>query len=169
MSLVIIRLVHVLFGIFWGGAVIFAAFYLMPAVKDAGPAGSQVMAQLMKRGYLGAMTLVALVTVVTGGYALWLVSGGFGPDFMGSGRGIMLSTGGLTGFLALGVLAHMSRPTAKKISAIAQRVAASGAPPSDEDAAEIARLQAKAGLALNITLVLIVITLVCMTFGSHGA
>jgi uncharacterized membrane protein len=169
MSLVMIRLIHVLLGIFWGGTVIFVTIYLMPSIRAAGPAGGKVMAQLMKRGYLGAITLVGLFTVLTGVYVLWSVSSGFHSDFMGSVRGIVLSTGGLTGFLALGVLAHMSRPTARKLGVVAQRMSAGEGPPSEEDVAEMARLQGKLGLALTITFVLMVITLVTMTFGAHGA
>lgn len=169
MILVLVRLVHLLLGVFWGGTVLFAALYLMPSVGEAGPAGGQVMKQLMKRGYLGAMTLVGLVTVLTGVYVLWSVSGGFGSDFMGSARGIVLSSGGLTGVLALGVLAHVSRPTARKIGEVAQRMAATDGPPADDDAAEMARLSAKARRALNVVFVLMLVTLACMAYGAHGA
>lgn len=168
MSLVLIRLVHVLLGIFWGGTVLFAMFYLDPAARAAGPAGGKVMQQLMKRGYMGAMTLIGLVTVLTGLYVMWRISGGFDPAYMGSVRGILISTGMLTGIGVLGVLAHMSRPTSKKLAAVAQRVATVEGEPDPADLAEMQRLRDKLTLALRIAGVLMAITLVCMAVGSHG-
>jgi len=169
MSLVIVRSIHVLLGIFWGGSVLFAMLYLDGATKDAGPAGGKVMQQLQKRGYMSRLLLVGATTVVTGAYVLWSVSGGFDPAFMGSLRGIVVSTGALTGFLVLGVLGHMSLPTARKMGVVAQRVAAAESAPDPDDLAELARLRAKLSLALRIAGVLMAVTLVAMTVGAHGA
>jgi hypothetical protein len=123
----------------------------------------------MKRGYMGTMILVGLFTVLTGGYVLWAVSGGFDASFMGSFKGIMLSTGGLTGVLALGVGAHVSRPTARKMAAVAQKVAAAEGAPDPADVAEMDRLRGKLTLALRILGALMIVTLVAMTYGAHGA
>ena len=127
------------------------------------------MQQLIKRGYMGTMVLVGLFTVLTGSYVLWAVSGGFDASFMGSLKGIMLSTGGLTGILALGVGAHVSRPTVRKMGVVAQRVMSAEGAPDPDDVAEMGRLRSKLTLALRILGVLMVITLVAMAYGAHGA
>ena len=81
MTLVLIRLLHVLLGVFWGGAVLFLMFFLDPATRAAGPAGGQVMQELQKRGFINVLLLVGLTTVLTGFYVLWAVSGGFDAPF----------------------------------------------------------------------------------------
>jgi len=169
MTLMMIRLLHVLLGVFWSGAVLFLMLFLDPATRAAGPAGGQVMQQLQKRGFVGTLVLVGLVTVLTGVYVLWSVSGGFESAYMGSLRGIMLSTGALTGLLALGTGAHVSRPTVRKLGVVAQRVASAEGAPDPDDLAEMARLRARLTLAVRIAGVLLAITLVTMVYGAHGA
>jgi hypothetical protein len=40
--------VHVLSGVFWGGAAIFAGLFLMPSLMKAGPAAGPVMGNLIQ-------------------------------------------------------------------------------------------------------------------------
>lgn len=168
MSFVMIRLVHVLLGIFWGGTVLFSMLYLDPATKAAGPAGGEVMQQLQKRGYLGAMILVGTITVITGTYLLYALIGTMGSSFMGTTRGILLSTGALTGFLTLAVVGSFSRPTARKMKVVAERMAESDGAPNPDDVAEMARLRARVTLGLRMGGVLMAVTLGAMVFGAHG-
>jgi uncharacterized membrane protein len=169
MSLIAIRFLHVVLGIFWAGAVLFIMLFLDPATREAGPAGGQVMQRLYKRGYMGTLALVGLFTVVSGIYVLWVVSGGFDAVFMGSLRGITLSMGMLMGILALGVAAHLARPAARKMDAVAERVAAAGGSSDPDDVAELARLGSRLTLATRILGVLLALTLVAMVLGAHGA
>jgi hypothetical protein len=161
------RVAHVVLGAFWVGAVLFAMLYLDPTVREAGPEGGKIMGILQRSGYMRTMILVGTVTVLTGVYLLWLMSGRFSSGFMGSLSGILLSTGGLAGFLALAVGAHVSMPTAKKLGAVGRRVAESGGPPSPDDLDEIGRLQKKLTLALRIVGVLLLVAVVTMAVGPH--
>src|SRR5437763_9946864 len=45
-----VRALHVLFGAIWLGMAVFASFFVMPAIQEAGPEGGKVMAILMRRG-----------------------------------------------------------------------------------------------------------------------
>src|ERR687891_465683 len=49
-TLILLRLVHVVFGALWVGMVVFTTFFLAPAVQDTGPDGGKVMAALQRRG-----------------------------------------------------------------------------------------------------------------------
>jgi hypothetical protein len=62
--LIVLRVVHVVGGVFWGGAILFVVHFLEPAVRDAGPDGAKVMQALQKRRYLDVMPVVAALTVV---------------------------------------------------------------------------------------------------------
>ena len=77
------------------------------------------MQALMKKGMPRMLTVVGLFTILTGIYLLWELSGHFSGTFMGSGSGILLSTGALFGLIALLIGVHVSRPTVNKLGEIA--------------------------------------------------
>jgi uncharacterized membrane protein len=109
-TFVILRVLHVLTGAVWAGALFVTVLFLVRAIADAGPAGGQVMGALIKRRYFDFVPAVALVTVLSGVELLRRVSSGFDPAWMGSPQGIALSTGGVAGLLALGVGVLVGRP-----------------------------------------------------------
>ena len=49
------RLLHVVLGVFWAGALIFTAVFLLPSIRDAGPDGAKVAAGLMRRRFLDVL------------------------------------------------------------------------------------------------------------------
>jgi hypothetical protein len=163
----VIRVTHVLLGAFWVGSVGLLATFVVPAVEETGPAGGAVMGALMRRSMPKVLTLVGVLTVLTGLYLLWQLSGQFSGSFMGSRPGILLGTGGLLGIIALLIGVHVSRPTANKLGAVAQKVAASGAPPTAEDQAEMGRLRARLGAATRIMALVLVLAVICMALGPH--
>ena len=60
-SVILMRVLHVVLGVFWGGAVIFTAFFLQPAIRDAGPEGGKVMGAIVARGLMTAMPVAAIL------------------------------------------------------------------------------------------------------------
>jgi len=114
------------------------------------------------------MILIGTITVITGTYLLYALIGAMGSSFMGTTRGIALSMGALTGFLTLGVVGSFSRPTARKMKVVAERMAESDGAPNPDDIAEMARLRARVTLGLRMGGVLMAVTLVAMVFGAHG-
>ena len=161
------RVIHVLFGVFWAGATFLVVLFLEPAVRDTGAAGGAVMGAMVRRGYSGFIGVLALVNVLTGLWLLWRLSGHFSSGFMGSTSGMLLSTGMLAAILALGTGLHGVRSAVTKLTAIGGRVAASGAPPSPDDQAAMARLRGKLRLYSRITAVLLLVALVTMAIGPH--
>lgn len=161
------RAVHVLLGSFWVGTVLFAMLYLDPAVREAGPDGGRVMGILLRRGYLRTILLVGAVVVLSGVYLLWTVSGGFSAGFMGSPSGILLSTGGLAGILALLVGAHVSLPTARKLGELGRQMADSEGAPEQGDLEEMSRLQRKLTRALRTAGILLLVAILSMALGPH--
>ena len=162
-----LRVVHVLGAVIWAGATFLIVLYIEPSVRDSGPAGGKFMGAMARRGYSGYMGAVALVTVLTGLWLMWRMSGHFSPGFMGSRAGMLLSTGMLTGILALGTGAHMVSRSVKALTALAGRLAAAGTPPTAEEQAEMARLQGKVRLATRITAVLLLVSVITMALGPH--
>ena len=47
--LFLLRAIHIGVGVFWIGSVLLVTFYLLPAVRATGPAGGQVLQEMMLR------------------------------------------------------------------------------------------------------------------------
>jgi hypothetical protein len=80
------------------------------------------MVKLFERGYLTILPVIATLTIVSGFWLLWLLSGGFNATYMGSRLGIALSTGGLFATIAWIAGLLVMRPAAKQIWDIAREL-----------------------------------------------
>jgi uncharacterized membrane protein len=162
-----IRVLHVLLGALWVGAVAVTAVFLDPTVREMGPEGGRMMGILQRRGFQRTVLIIAVFTVITGLWLLWHLSGGFSSSFMGSRSGIVLSTGGLLGIIALVIGGHVITPTGKRLGALGARLAAQGTPPGPEDSAEMGRLQRRLTTSLRAVALLVLVTIVLMALGPH--
>jgi hypothetical protein len=115
------RALHVVLAAAWFGAVVFTSLYLGPAVGEAGPAGGQVMTNMMRRGLHKYMASIGGLTIVVGFYLFWRLMGD--PAFPSSHRGMAISTGALTGIIALILGGSMIGASAKKMVALHQKMA----------------------------------------------
>ena len=148
----VLRLVHVLAGVFWVGAALFTAFFLAPSLRAAGPAAGPVMQQIapVRRLPLYMITGMAL-TILSGISLYWRASGGFSNGWMGTGPGMAFGTGGALAILAGLIGVTVASPAARRSGALAAAMGKAGGPPSAEQAAEMQRLQRR--MALGMTLV----------------
>lgn len=102
-----LRVVHIVTGVFWAGAVLFINVLLLPSIGVAGPAGGRVMTELKQRKQHVVLFWTSSLAVLSGLSLLWIDSGGFSHDWFRAPIGIALSLGGvaaLTGF-AVGFVA----------------------------------------------------------------
>jgi len=148
MELSTLILLHVFFGILWGGGAIALGFFIVPAVLEAGPGGGAVMAGVVKRRFPTAMTAFSLIVVLTG---LRLYSMDVSAAWLGTPQGIVLSLGGLAGLGALLIGVFAQKPTAERLAALGAQIAAAGAPPTPEQAAELQALRQRLGKVARLT------------------
>ncbi len=102
-----LRVVHIVTGAFWAGAVIFINLLLLPSIGAAGPAGGRVMTELKQRKQHAVLFWTSTLAIMSGLSLLWIDSGGFSHDWFRAPIGIALTFGGiaaLTGF-AVGFVA----------------------------------------------------------------
>ena len=118
--LLLLRLVHILSGIFWVGTMMFNTAFLFPAFKDAGPEGAKVGAALAKRRFMVVMPIVALVTILSGVWLFSLVSGGFQATFMQSHMATALSFGAACAIVAFIIGVVVVRPAMVQATTLAQ-------------------------------------------------
>lgn len=168
-TLIVLRLLHILSGILWAGAVVFATFYLFPALRSAGPAAAgPVMAGLIKRGMMVALPLVALVSVVSGLWLVWLASGGDLAAYARTPSGHWFTTSGGLAILAFIIGVTVSRPAGIESGRLAAQMATVSDPGEREAlGARIAKLQHRNNLALRIVSVLVLLAAMGMAVARY--
>lgn len=119
----LLRLLHVGLGVFWAGAMLFATFFLMPAMAEAGPDGARVMAGLQRRRLLEVLPAVALITIITGFWMYFRIAGQH-PAWAASTTGMVLGLGGVAAVLALVLGLTVMRPAQNRLVALSATLAA---------------------------------------------
>jgi uncharacterized membrane protein len=166
-AMLIARLLHVLLGAFWAGALIFNAVFLAPAMGEAGPDGAKVMAGITRRRFMTVMPMVALTTILTGLWLYWRVSGGFDPHWSRTPTGMAYGIGGLLAIVAFLMGIGVLRPTMMRITALAATVAQ--APESDRPtlATELGTLRRRAQTAGQVVAWLLVFATTLMAVARY--
>ena len=161
--LVVLRVVHILAGVFWVGAALLTFLFLQPAARELGPAASPLMMNLAQKRRMPDVILgAAAVTVLAGVLLYWDVSNGLDGEWIGSSYGIAITVGALCGIAAVILGASIVRPSMLAMAEIGREVAASGGPPSDEQAIRIQVLQARARSIGAVIVVLLIVAVAAM-------
>ena len=125
---------HIGLGILWAGGAVVLGLFIIPAVLDAGPAGGAVMAGVTRRKLAPVMVAFGVIVVLTG-LRLYMLR--FSAGWLTSPAGIVISLGALLGIGGLGIGMFVQKPLVERIGKAAAGLAASGAPPTPEQAAEM--------------------------------
>jgi uncharacterized membrane protein len=139
--MIILRIIHILFGIFWVGTTLFLVFFFDPTIKAAGPAGGAVMGQLTLRRFTIVMGLSAFLTVAAGFVLYVKESGGFDFSWVTKPTGITLTIGSLAGILAFLLGFTVQMPAGTRMTALQKEIQAAGGQPTPSQLAEIGVLQ----------------------------
>jgi len=165
--LILLRVVHIGLGVFWAGAVFFTAFFLAPALADAGPDGAKVAAGLMRRRLFETLPIVAILTILSGLWLYWRASVGFQPAYMRSSVGMTYGIGAASAIIALALGFAIVRPAMAKAMQLTQ--SAASAAPAERDA-QLAAAQAarvRGAKATQVVTILIGIAVVAMAIGRY--
>lgn len=161
--ILILRILHICFGIFWAGTAIFFALFLIPSIKKAGPEGMKVMQSLGKSGYALAAMISAIITIVAGFLLIWKLSGGFQPEWFHSWYSRVLTTGAGVAVVAFSIGFTINRPGAARINKIGMAIAAQGGTPTPDQVAELTRLRNRIFRATNYIAILLTIAVLGMS------
>jgi uncharacterized membrane protein len=131
---------HVAFGVLWAGGAIVVGLFVIPAVIDAGPSGGAVMGGILKRRLPVFLSLSAFIVVLSG-IRMYMIR--FTPEWLTTAEGLAITIGAVLGLGAFVLGFFIQRPLAGKVGTLAGRIAASGAPPTPDQAAELAALRAR--------------------------
>lgn len=157
--LLLLRIVHIIGGVFWAGSAFMLVRFVAPAVTLAGPEGAKFMQRLVLGTRFVVVTATAAgLTVLTGLLLYWRASGGLRGEWMATGTGVMFTIGGLAGLIAL----FTGSATGTNSRKLATLGASLQGPPSPEQAAEIAMLQNRLSNLGSATSILLLLVLIAM-------
>lgn len=158
-----LRLIHIVLGVFWAGTIFFLVLYLAPAIGRVGPDGGKVLAQISGARFFEVMPAVALLTILSGLWLMWILSGGFAASFFASHWGLALTVGGAASVVAFVVGTVIMRPTTLRLLDLGPRL---GAATSEEErqrlGEEIAALRKRSRTASRWVAVLLLVAVAGM-------
>ena len=168
--MVVFRIVHILAGVAWVGSVFLLVVFIQPSAAAIAPASAPFMTELLGRRRLVDWILTLAAITVLGGFFLywhdWHLFGSF-SEWTRSRFGEVLTIGALAALAAFGIGIFGTRPTVGRFFALGKQVAASGAPPTPEVAAQMAALQARLKNLARISLGLLVIAVLGMSIARY--
>ena len=130
----VLRLVHILSGVFWIGGGLYTFFFLGPALASTPAVMGQVMAGLQRCRVFTAQQIAAGLVLLSGLRLLMIDSAGFSGSYFATGTGRTFAIAGVFAVLAAVFNFGVARPTMERAVAVGAALAVAA------DAGEKARL-----------------------------
>lgn len=156
--MVILRLIHVLSGVFWAGATIVFASHITPSVKATGEAGQKFMGYLSGKAKISNALGIAGTLALLSGLTMYVMQGW--ENRLDTASGIGLTIGVILGAGAYFHGLFVQRKAILGMQSLGMQIAASGGPPSPDQAAAMGKLAGKVernGVILAYVLALTVV------------
>ncbi len=166
-ELLVLRVIHVVGGIFWVGSAMFTTIFLMPAVAAAGPSAGAVLGALRQRGLLTVLPIVALLTIASGVRLLWIVSGGFAAAYFHTAAGHTFALAGAAAIVSFLVSFFIARPAAIRSGQLGGSLAAATVEQRPALTVEMEKLRRRAAVASGIVVALLVLAAAGMAVGRY--
>ncbi|MDB4883661.1 MAG: hypothetical protein JWL95_2427 [Gemmatimonadetes bacterium] len=162
--LMLLRVVHIGAGLFWVGAMIILALFILPAARSAGPTGQQVMVDIMMTRRLAVyLPISAVLSTLAGLTLFWrndsLSGGAWARSPMGTGMSVGAAAAILAAIIGMGV----SSPAARKLV----RAGTPGAGGATLTPEQRASLQRRVTLGSTSAMVLLIIATLAMSVARY--
>jgi len=144
-EMIALRLIHMVGGVIWVGGVFFMSFFLIPSLREAGPASAPVMQGLMKRKIFVIMPVLGLIVMIVGFRMMQIVAGGFFTDYFWDSAGRWYAYSSVPVIIGFLIGVFVGRPAMLKAQALM------ASPDKDSKMPEIQALQARSAAALRAT------------------
>ncbi len=156
---IVLRLIHIVSGVFWVGGSMIAYFFLSPAVAATGDAGQKMMGYMVNKGKMSArITAAAIATVLAGAVLYWIDSHGFSSPWTVSAPGLGFALGAVFAFAGLGFGMQVGRST----HTLGEIAAAAAGKPTPEQIAQMQAAQQRMASASRVSTIFLVLALACM-------
>src|SRR2546427_4378320 len=129
-SMILLRVIHILSGVFWAGATFFLVGFLQPVVAASGPEGGRLMQRLTsQKRFQMAMPVAAGLTILSGLALYGRGSAGFQLAWITSGTGLGLALSSGAAILAVVAGGVGPRAMATRLQGLAREGQGAGGPP----------------------------------------
>lgn len=99
-AVIVLRIVHIFFGVLWAGGVIFMNVIVGPSIAAAGPEGFRVLQEMNKRKFFHFILGSAALSILAGFDLVRRDSGNFSSGWFKSSFGMGISTGMVAALVA---------------------------------------------------------------------
>ena len=165
--MLIIRMFHILLGVFWAGTIFFLVLFLGPSLRAVGPDGAPVMRELLRRRFLDVMPVVAGLTIITGLILYWHLSGGMALGWIRSPFGLSLTVGSVASVLAFVIGVAGVRADTLKAAGLAAALASVPDQQREPVQAEIQRLRQRSAASARWVMRLLIIAVAAMAVARY--
>ncbi len=163
----LLRLIHILAGIFWVGAMFLLAGFLLPAARATGREGGSFMQHLMQQRRLPMYLAIAMLLTVLSGFILYgRVVAATNGAWAGTPPGIAYGVGGLAAVLGAVLGMAISGSAGRRMATIGQSAPQAGGLSAGQQA-EISRLQNRMVLGSRLSAVLLFIAAGAMAIARY--
>lgn len=163
----LLRTIHIVGGVLWVGGVFFMAAFLLPSARAIGPAAGPMMVQFTQVRQVPRWLLILGFLTIAAGLWLYMLASASAPGWMASGQARVYGVGAVLAIIAWFVGMTMSMPLARRVGAFGARIAASGAPPTSDEVAQIAAMQARLGTLATIVATLLILATATMAVARY--
>ena len=164
---IILRLLHIISGVFWVGGALMLTFFISPTITATKDAGQGFMRHFMGNTKFNLAMWTAVITTVLAGASLYLIdSQGFTSAWTHSGPGIGFGTS--AGFALLGLITGIvQNRNSNSMAKIGGQIQAQGQPPSPEQSAELQRLGKALATGGNLNAIFLVLATIGMAISRY--
>ncbi len=157
--LLVLRLVHVVGGVFWVGGALALTFFVMPSMMASAESGQKVMGYLMTQTKFSLAMSVSSISTVLAGFVLYGIdSNWFTSQWMMAGPGIGFGVGAVFALIGLGAGMMIPR-VSKAMAALGAQI--KGAP-TPEQASQLAALRKRQEMVSKINAFSLIIAALLM-------
>jgi hypothetical protein len=166
-EIVVLRVIHIVAGVFWAGSVFFLVSFLAPTFKAVGPDAGKVFAELRRRRMFTWIPVFAVLTILVG-LRLYMIRMGGSGQWMHSHEGATLGIGAISAIIALTIgIFGMRGPTLRAAALATEAGPMPDGPEKGAKMAQVMALRARATLSGRITATLLLITVVTMAIARY--
>ena len=156
---IVLRLIHIVAGVFWVGASIVLGVFISPAIAATAEAGQKFMTHLVAKAKITmAITVAAILTVLAGSILYFIDAGGFDSAWSRSGPGVGFGLGGLLAFVGLFFGALLG----KNLATVVETGGQVQGKPTPEQLAKIQSAQKRLAVVGPISMIALILALICM-------
>jgi uncharacterized membrane protein len=166
--LLILRLIHIVSAVFWGGGTFALAMFILPSVNSSMPESGKFMQRIIGAYHFPIyMTIAGTLVVLSGLMMFDNLSHHFSMEWISSPHGLCLTIGGISAIIAylMGIL--INKPRADKIGRIGQEIAKAGGAPTPAQIADMTALRMKITRTTNLIAILILVTVLAMAAAKY--